>query len=214
MSTGGMVERLIRQMEQRGLSIRPGREPGQLLLAGPDREKTPEVLAAVKAFKPQLLERYGQRSEPDLPGEKPDAIAEPEQDDQTPPAAEPSQDPPAGEPSPPTDDAQAMRRGLCRPRQVCEYLGSDLADCAYRMQRFDPDRDYRWAERLMGLGWGLATLFQVWTETAVCTMHPSQWSQMFHEVGDSSWTNSPDSMPSSARPSCEPDTPSSISLPG
>lgn len=62
-----MIDRLIDQLRHRGLTIKPGHEPGQLLLTGPAAEKTPEVLAAVKAFKPQLLERYG-RAEPDPTG--------------------------------------------------------------------------------------------------------------------------------------------------
>lgn len=54
-----MIDRLLRQLKNRGLEVRPGRGPGQLLLAGPAAEKTPEIMAAVKAFKPQLLERFG-----------------------------------------------------------------------------------------------------------------------------------------------------------
>lgn len=53
-----LVNRLVEQLEQRGLSIGPGKEPGQLLLHGPDKEKTTELMAAVKAFKPQLLKLY------------------------------------------------------------------------------------------------------------------------------------------------------------
>lgn len=50
------VERLVKTLTYRGLRILPGSEPGQLLLNGPAAEKTPQVLEAVKAFKPQLLE--------------------------------------------------------------------------------------------------------------------------------------------------------------
>lgn len=53
-----LLQRLIDQLNRRGLSVKPGREPGQLLLAGPDREKTPEILDAVKAFKAELLEQF------------------------------------------------------------------------------------------------------------------------------------------------------------
>jgi hypothetical protein len=59
-----ILDRLIDQLRLRGLTVKPGREPGQLLLAGPTEEKTPEVMAALKAFKPQLLERYGAAPDP------------------------------------------------------------------------------------------------------------------------------------------------------
>jgi hypothetical protein len=61
-----LLDRLIANLEQRGLAVKPGAEPGQLVLSGPTAEKTPEVMAAVKAFKPQLLERFAR---PDPTGE-------------------------------------------------------------------------------------------------------------------------------------------------
>lgn len=61
-----MLDRLITQLEQRGLTVKPGAEPGQLVLSGPTAEKTPEVMAALKVFKPQLLARFAQ---PDPTGE-------------------------------------------------------------------------------------------------------------------------------------------------
>lgn len=71
-----MVKRFVRQLEIRGLRIEPGAEPDQLLLCGPKEQKTPEVMAAVKKFKPQLLELYGVRAKPDLDDAgRPDAIA-------------------------------------------------------------------------------------------------------------------------------------------
>jgi hypothetical protein len=75
-----LVKRLVRQLEERGLSVGPGPAPGQLVLLGPAKEKTPEVMAAVKAFKPELLEIYGVRAAPDLPADdaRPDAVAQPE----------------------------------------------------------------------------------------------------------------------------------------
>jgi hypothetical protein len=63
-----MLDRLVDQLRQRGLTVKPGKEPGQLVLAGPAAEKTPEVMKAVKAFKPQLLERFGV-AQPDPTGE-------------------------------------------------------------------------------------------------------------------------------------------------
>lgn len=59
-----MVHRLIDQLEQRGLRIAPGTERGTLLLYGPDKEKTPEVMDAVKKFKPHLLKIYQPEAEP------------------------------------------------------------------------------------------------------------------------------------------------------
>lgn len=53
-----MVERFLEQLRHRGLSVRRG-EGDTLLLCGPGHEKTPEVLAACKAFKPDLLARLG-----------------------------------------------------------------------------------------------------------------------------------------------------------
>lgn len=64
-----MFDRLLEQLESRGLSIKPGAEPGQLLLAGPKDEKTPEIVAAVKAFKKQLLARFGPRDDTTPPPE-------------------------------------------------------------------------------------------------------------------------------------------------
>jgi len=67
------VDRLLLQLEQRGLRVLPGAEPGQLVLSGPREEKTPAVLDAVRAFKPQLLERVATPREPaDPEGETPD----------------------------------------------------------------------------------------------------------------------------------------------
>lgn len=61
------VDRLIEQLRLRGLGVIPGGEPDQLLLTGPRDQKTPEVIAAVKAFKPQLLDRLATRESRDEP---------------------------------------------------------------------------------------------------------------------------------------------------
>lgn len=58
-----MVDRLIEQLEKRGLRIEPGPEPGQLVLRGPNDQKTESVLAALKKFKPQLLEKFALKTE-------------------------------------------------------------------------------------------------------------------------------------------------------
>ena len=55
-----MVEGLLNQLAVRGLRVEH-RGGDTLVLCGPDAEKTPEVLAAVKAFKKDLLEKYRPR---------------------------------------------------------------------------------------------------------------------------------------------------------
>lgn len=59
-----LFNRLLKQLEERGLRVEPGAEPGQLLLCGPRDAKTPEIVRAVKAFKPQLLDRFAPREPP------------------------------------------------------------------------------------------------------------------------------------------------------
>jgi hypothetical protein len=70
-----LVQRLIDQLAARGLEIKAGDRPGELLLGGPPAEKTPEIMRAVKAFKPQLLERYGRKESPQP---APAPVADPE----------------------------------------------------------------------------------------------------------------------------------------
>lgn len=71
-----LLKRLIDQLEQRGLRIAPGTEPGQLLLHGPDREKTPDVMHALKQFKGELLKIY--QPHPREADDAPPAPADPE----------------------------------------------------------------------------------------------------------------------------------------
>lgn len=59
----GLLDRLLVQLKARGLSIKPGRSPDELLLSGPDGAKTPELMEALKAFKPELLKRFQTASE-------------------------------------------------------------------------------------------------------------------------------------------------------
>lgn len=54
-----MVDRFIDQLRQRGLSVTAGEKPGELLLHGPRSEVTDDLKKALRAFKPQLLERFG-----------------------------------------------------------------------------------------------------------------------------------------------------------
>ncbi len=63
-----LVDRFLRQIDGRGLSIQGPRDADpddRLYLIGPAAEKTPEVMAALKAFKPELLKRFGRKPKPD-----------------------------------------------------------------------------------------------------------------------------------------------------
>jgi hypothetical protein len=54
-------DRFLEQLRERGLSVGPGRQPGDLELSGPVTERTPEIMAALRTFRPQLVERFGRR---------------------------------------------------------------------------------------------------------------------------------------------------------
>lgn len=59
-----LVDRFMRQLNGRGLSIqgpRDGDPDDRLYLIGPAAEKTPDVMAALKQFKPDLVKRYGRK---------------------------------------------------------------------------------------------------------------------------------------------------------
>lgn len=58
-----LLNRLIEQLAKRGLTVQATDDPNTLLLCGPKEEQTPELWAAVKKFKPQLLERYGRKEQ-------------------------------------------------------------------------------------------------------------------------------------------------------
>lgn len=53
---GIIIDRFLKQLAQRGLGIKWNGEG--LVITGPAAEKTPEVIAAAKAFKRQLMERF------------------------------------------------------------------------------------------------------------------------------------------------------------
>jgi|SRR6185437_4281997 len=53
-----MIERLMETLAKRGLTITKGNAPDELLLKGPASERTEQVMAALKAFKPQLLQWF------------------------------------------------------------------------------------------------------------------------------------------------------------
>jgi hypothetical protein len=55
-----MVDGLLEQLRLRGLAV-AYRDEHTLALVGPAAERTPEVMAAVKAFKPDLLARLRPR---------------------------------------------------------------------------------------------------------------------------------------------------------
>lgn len=133
-----MVKRLIRQLEQRGLSIKPGKEPDQLMLSGPDSEKTPDVIAALKAFKGQLLEIYGTKAQPDLPPAREDAI--------TLPQSKPEPEPPGEAVAPQTEPYLC---GVCKATlyttnatdiaQTCEVSGCPFVSPIRSSRNESPD---------------------------------------------------------------------------
>lgn len=51
-----LVQGLLDQLKTRGLTV-SWQEGDTLLLGGPAEEKTPQVMAALKVFKPELLKR-------------------------------------------------------------------------------------------------------------------------------------------------------------
>jgi hypothetical protein len=53
-----LVKRLVEQLKQRGLTIEFDDTRNSLVLCGPGAEKTPDVIDAVKKFKPELLKMY------------------------------------------------------------------------------------------------------------------------------------------------------------
>lgn len=63
MNHSALFQRFLEQLNQRGLTIYrdPKDPPDQLRLGGPADEKTPEIMRALKVFKPQLLEIYGEK---------------------------------------------------------------------------------------------------------------------------------------------------------
>jgi len=81
-----LLDRLEDQLRQRGLKVGPGKNPGELVLHGPPAERTADLMRALKAFKPQLLAKYGKTEqaacgEPVTPAaaeEQPEADPDPE----------------------------------------------------------------------------------------------------------------------------------------
>jgi hypothetical protein len=104
-----MIHRLLAQLKSRGLEVKPGNEPGQLLLSGPVEERTPEVMEALKKFKPQLLALFAPTEPKCAPVHNP----EPEQDDGS------------VEPEP-------------EPESTCRTCGKDVTDPETRARMVDP----------------------------------------------------------------------------
>lgn len=52
------MDRLLAALAAVGLAVVPGAEPGQLVLRGPKESRTPELMAGLKLFKPDLLARF------------------------------------------------------------------------------------------------------------------------------------------------------------
>lgn len=88
-----ILERFLAQLKIRSLEVRPGSEPGTLTLCGPNHEKTPDIIAAVKSFKPELLKMFSPaivttqpppKSDEGKPGRKGDAEFRPGRDEKPP----------------------------------------------------------------------------------------------------------------------------------
>lgn len=75
-----LFDRLLKQLDDRGLVVKAGARPGELLLGGKTSDLTPEIMRAVKAFKPQLLERFGL---PPAPAPKPETPPADPEDEST-----------------------------------------------------------------------------------------------------------------------------------
>lgn len=70
-----MVKRFMQQIESRGLHIKRGANPGDLVLTGPANERTPQVMQGLKAFRGDIVKIVW--PEMDLPTEeRPDTITD------------------------------------------------------------------------------------------------------------------------------------------
>lgn len=83
-----LVHRFIEQLRNRGLTVQH-RGGDTLILCGPAAEKTPEILRACKAYKPELLRFLGVVREdaggpPKGPHAAPEPAGDPEPEDQEP----------------------------------------------------------------------------------------------------------------------------------
>ncbi|WP_439631406.1 hypothetical protein [Gemmata sp.] len=115
MTTENMLDRLLRQLEQRGLRVVPGAAPGEVRVRGPEHEVTPAVLDALKAFKPQIVERFAAAGRPRVP----------------PP-------PPRPLPTAPAETCQVCRRTV-----ACDEDRERLADPAFCDRGKEPKCPYK-----------------------------------------------------------------------
>lgn len=63
-----LLDRFMKQLQGRGLTIQGPRDSDpddRLYLIGPQAEKTPEIMAALKQFKPDLVNRFGRKLKAD-----------------------------------------------------------------------------------------------------------------------------------------------------
>lgn len=67
-----MLDRFEAQLKVRGLRVSRGSKPGELVLSGPKTEVTPELMDALKKFKPALLAKYAPPVEQPKPEPKPE----------------------------------------------------------------------------------------------------------------------------------------------
>lgn len=59
-----LLDRFEAQLKARGLRVGPGSKPGELVLHGPKSEATPELMDALRKFKPALLAKYAPVEQP------------------------------------------------------------------------------------------------------------------------------------------------------
>lgn len=52
------MDRLLAALKAVGLAVAAGDRPGELRLVGPAAARTPELMAGLKLFKPDLLARF------------------------------------------------------------------------------------------------------------------------------------------------------------
>lgn len=63
-----MLSQLLGMLKQQGLAINGPKagEPDDKLSVSPKEKVTPEIINALKVFKPQLVQLYGRKASPDV----------------------------------------------------------------------------------------------------------------------------------------------------
>jgi hypothetical protein len=59
-----MVDSFVEQLRRRGLSVRYAGEGDKLILMGPEKERTPDLMKALATFRKDLLNKYRPAPEP------------------------------------------------------------------------------------------------------------------------------------------------------